>query len=678
MPPPTATIFVPYHALDEVHQRGPRASQPAAADVVPGTLYSVTDEANALERSDGTTWDAYAPAGGEGGGAPAAHHATHEPGGSDALVEAAWTDRSNTFAGDQTVDGDLFVTGTVNPLIADQRAAINRLIGDPTGSRMLMSSSYVSGLSLRHDEDLHLGKIACGNYDAQTYQPLGVEVESLQVRTGATPATLAEHVRVHPSGGLTVGAPPDHDTDPGVGIVRARGLDGTPLDATQLTSGTVPDARLSANVQLKPVLLTDLPATVATRPVPVPDVGPVPAGSLVGRSSGTGAAEPLVIGTGLALQGTTLVATAKNSGVFGYTFGTATTEPPSNQTVRFNAAHPYTAVTKVWVDYHNANSEDLYFGWMGVAVGSTLLVQDKDNHAQFAEFTTTAAPIDKGTYAELAVVWKTNGTALASQDCLVRTTSPAVPTTHHATHEPGGADALTALSATVLTSGTLPDARLSATVALRNAANIFTEKQELRVPPGDAAARLTVNEQTAPVNQRKWQLQAYQQALNVVALDDAESTALANFTFNREGAFRANVGLYERSRAYAMGEWQPVPFNAADYFPSVGTWTVAAGNVIEASYTLIGKTLIWSIYLYNTSVSGSPTALRVRLPNGMTHGSSKGSVFMYGGSVASGTGMAQLYYAEPTHVNFYRDMSAATVYPDGVYHLIVTVIVAIN
>src|SRR5580765_4417098 len=84
MPNPTATIFLPYHALDDVIQRGTRAAQPAAAAVTPGTLYGLTDEGNAVERSTGTVWQPYSPT--AGGGAPAAHHATHETGGSDAIA----------------------------------------------------------------------------------------------------------------------------------------------------------------------------------------------------------------------------------------------------------------------------------------------------------------------------------------------------------------------------------------------------------------------------------------------------------------------------------------------------------------------------------------------------------------------------------------------------------------
>jgi len=113
------------------------------------------------------------------------------------------------------------------------------------------------------------------------------------------------------------------------------------------------------------------------------------------------------------------------SGVFAYTFNTITTEPPASQRIRFNAAHPYTAVTKLWADFSSSNSEDLYWGWMRIRVGSLVMVQDKDNHLQFAEFITTGVPIDKGTYVEVPVAWASNGTALAVQAVLVRVTGPA-------------------------------------------------------------------------------------------------------------------------------------------------------------------------------------------------------------------------------------------------------------
>ena len=66
MPTPTPTIFIPYHALDDLHLRGTRAGQPPAAEVIAGTLYCVSDEGDRLERGNGSAWEPYA--GGSGGG----------------------------------------------------------------------------------------------------------------------------------------------------------------------------------------------------------------------------------------------------------------------------------------------------------------------------------------------------------------------------------------------------------------------------------------------------------------------------------------------------------------------------------------------------------------------------------------------------------------------------------
>jgi hypothetical protein len=51
--------------------------------VTPGTLYCLTDEGSKVERSSGLTWQAYSPS---GSGGAAAHHATHEVGGTDQIT----------------------------------------------------------------------------------------------------------------------------------------------------------------------------------------------------------------------------------------------------------------------------------------------------------------------------------------------------------------------------------------------------------------------------------------------------------------------------------------------------------------------------------------------------------------------------------------------------------------
>lgn len=106
--------------------------------------------------------------------------------------------------------------------------------------------------------------------------------------------------------------------------------------------------------------------------------------------------------------------------VFPYQFATQTTEPPSAQTLRLNAAAPYTGVTKLWATFEDSVSEDLYWGWMRIPATANLLLQDKDEHGRYVELETTGVPIDKGTYLEMPVTHVSHGTALAAQAMLVR------------------------------------------------------------------------------------------------------------------------------------------------------------------------------------------------------------------------------------------------------------------
>lgn len=183
------------------------------------------------------------------------------------LTNVARTDVSNSFAGDQTVDGDLFVTGEINPVVfAAQKAKIDLFtgtpIGDPSGSRTVMSRNLISGLSIRHDENQGHGRVAVGNYDTQIYQPVLFEVESFQVHTGVSPGDRVERLRVHPTGGVTVGAV--HDIDPGDGVMQADSLGSTPLNADNLISGTVPNARLPVRLGTIGIVLDGAGAVITT------------------------------------------------------------------------------------------------------------------------------------------------------------------------------------------------------------------------------------------------------------------------------------------------------------------------------------------------------------------------------------------------------------------------------
>jgi hypothetical protein len=86
----------------EVGPEGPEGPQgPGVA--IGGTAGQVLTKIDATDFN--TNWTT--PSGGGG-----AHHTTHEPGGADALVNAAWTNQANTFTLAQTVNADVIFGGT--------------------------------------------------------------------------------------------------------------------------------------------------------------------------------------------------------------------------------------------------------------------------------------------------------------------------------------------------------------------------------------------------------------------------------------------------------------------------------------------------------------------------------------------------------------------------------------
>jgi hypothetical protein len=73
--------------------------------------------------------------------------------------------------------------------------------------------------------------------------------------------------------------------------------------------------------------------------------------------------------------------------------------------------------------------------------------------------------------------------------------------------------------------------------------------------------------------------------------------------------------IYEKGRTNAaLGHWIAVPFDAANFTASPGSWTVEAGDVAALAYMLVGKTLSLVFQLISTSVGGAPTELRIALP----------------------------------------------------------------
>jgi hypothetical protein len=83
-----------------------------------------------------------------------------------------------------------------------------------------------------------------------------------------------------------------------------------------------------------------------------------------------------------------------------------------------------------------------------------------------------------------------------------------------------------------------------------------------------------------------------------------------------------NDALFDAIKAYidasvggaAGGVWVDVPYSAANFGASGGTWTVTGANAKRYSYMLLGKTAFVQIYVDTSTVGGTPTSLNVVFP----------------------------------------------------------------
>jgi hypothetical protein len=273
MTTPTATIYVPYHAIDELHQRGPRASQPAATTVVPGTLYCVTDEGDVVERSNGTAWEAYSPV----PSGPVVEYdyttaTTAPPATREIRFNAAhpYTSVTTIWVRVLTANGT-----DVRAALAAQPAGVTLYVqqkddatrygkfqttaeGVDQGDYFAFAVTWVAnGAAIVNNQPVAVqfaGGGGGGGGTGDVTGPASAVDHSVALYSGTTGKLLTDASQV------TVDGATGNVTTPG--SVTAGGLATTPLNASNLTSGTVPDARFPATLPIASgVNLTNLNAT---------------------------------------------------------------------------------------------------------------------------------------------------------------------------------------------------------------------------------------------------------------------------------------------------------------------------------------------------------------------------------------------------------------------------------
>src|SRR5262245_47285531 len=105
-------------------------------------------------------------------------------------------------------------------------------------------------------------------------------------------------------------------------------------------------------------------------------------------------------------------APGQSSSVMDYRFSTATAAPPASGYVALNNATASSA-TLIWIHYMTNANNDVTVVIKSLQVGSNLYLQDKADSTRFAKYQITAAPVDNGMYAAVAVGWLSGGTGAA-------------------------------------------------------------------------------------------------------------------------------------------------------------------------------------------------------------------------------------------------------------------------
>lgn len=108
-----------------------------------------------------------------------------------------------------------------------------------------------------------------------------------------------------------------------------------------------------------------------------------------------------------------------------FDFSSNTSAPPTSNQIRLDAPPPYAAVTGVMVRYLTSDGIDAYWALMATDVGSQLVLQDKNDHTVYVELETTAAPVDRGSYIEIAARFTAGAGALANQGAVLGIFVPA-------------------------------------------------------------------------------------------------------------------------------------------------------------------------------------------------------------------------------------------------------------
>jgi len=179
------------------------------------------------------------------------------------------------------------------------------------------------------------------------------------------------------------------------------------------------------------------------------------------------------------------------------------------------------------------------------------------------------------------------------------------------------------LDAAILTQGTIPDARLSSNVALHNASGHSWAGSHNLV---SNSPHIFFTDADQPADQKVFDIAINGGVFAIYPETDTFGIQNNGLQLNRSGELYVASNIYQHGRTVPMGNWQDVPFNAANFYGAGSmTWTVGAGAVVRNRFTVVGRTVWWSMYLSwfsGSNVIGGTVSnsIRIILPFGNSNG----------------------------------------------------------
>lgn len=127
---------------------------------------------------------------------------------------------------------------------------------------------------------------------------------------------------------------------------------------------------------------------------------------------------------------------------------------------------------------------------------------------------------------------------------------------------------------------------------------------------------------------------------------------------NTTGTIANNANIWNPIRDYINNGMTSVAHSSGNFTASSGSWTVDVGDQIAFAYAEIGKFMVVTFDLNTTSVSATPTDLRITIPNARTAARSMtGGMFAYNENGTAGTGLSAV---NGTTIFLYKSLATPT------------------